>query len=83
MPAQYDVALTNHFSKTEFFHEYLRPSEAAKYLGVSESTLAKLRMRQKRKDGPRFAKQGGCVFYRRADLDAWIERNLISVEDFQ
>ena len=53
--------------------EYFRPSEAARYVGVSESTLAKLRMQGKRADGPKFAKINGCVIYRRTDLDAWID----------
>lgn len=57
--------------------EYYRPKAAAEYLGISQSTLAKLRMRNNRKNGPRFSKQGGCVVYRTADLDAWIEANII------
>ncbi|PWJ21425.1 Helix-turn-helix domain-containing protein [Jannaschia seohaensis] len=52
--------------------DYLRPSEAAKYTGHSESTLAKLRMQHKRACGPVFIKRGGVVLYRRADLDAWL-----------
>ena len=53
----------------------LRPRDAARYLGVSTSLLAKLRMREKRDCGPRFVKLSGCVIYRRSDLDAWLERN--------
>lgn len=60
--------------------EYMRPAEAATYTGVSESTLAKLRMRSKRKFGPKFAKMNGCVIYRRTDLDEWIANNTIEVE---
>ncbi len=55
----------------------LRPRDAALYLGVSASLLAKLRMRDKRDCGPRFIKLSGCVIYRRADLDDWLERNAI------
>jgi len=51
----------------------MRPAEAALYTGLSESTLAKLRMRHNRSDGPKFAKINGCVIYRRVDLDRWIE----------
>ena len=59
---------------------YLRPAEAARYLGLSESTLAKLRMQHRRTEGPSFAKVNGCILYRRADLDAWIENCFITEE---
>jgi len=51
---------------------YLRPVEAARYTSISESTLAKLRMRHNRQDGPAYLKISGCVVYRRDDLDAWM-----------
>ena len=54
----------------------MRSNEAARYTGVSKSTLAKLRMRHKRTAGPRFIKLSGCVVYRRSDLDAWMEQNI-------
>ena len=48
----------------------MRAPEAAKYLKVAESTLAKLRCYG---GGPRFAKAGRrLVIYDRADLDAWL-----------
>jgi hypothetical protein len=48
----------------------LRPAEAARYLRVAVSTLAKLRCYG---GGPRFAKAGSrLVIYDRADLDAWL-----------
>ena len=47
----------------------LRPPEAAGYLRIAESTLAKLRMGR---DGPAFHKLGRAVVYDRADLDAWL-----------
>ena len=59
------------------FPEYMRPQLAAQYLGHSESTLAKLRMRHNRERGPRFAKTGGIILYRRADLDAWVADCLV------
>ncbi|MEE4239052.1 MAG: hypothetical protein V2I51_20210 [Anderseniella sp.] len=43
---------------------YLRPPEAAAYVGHSTSALAKLRMRQMREHGPIFIKRGGVVLYR-------------------
>ena len=49
---------------------YLRPKQAARYLGVSESVLAKMRMRA---EGPPFLKLGKrVVLYRRSDLDEWL-----------
>lgn len=61
--------------------EYLRPSAASQYTGVSESTLAKLRMRNKRAEGPQFAKLSGCIIYRRADLDHWIENHFVDLKN--
>lgn len=51
---------------------YLRSSEAALYVGHSESTLAKLRMQGSQSLGPKFIKRGGIVLYRRPDLDDWL-----------
>lgn len=36
--------------------ENLRPAQAAHYTGLSDSTLAKLRMRHNRADGPKYLK---------------------------
>ena len=48
----------------------LRAEQAAAYLGLSPSTLAKLRMSG---DGPPYAKAGPrIVVYDIADLDAWL-----------
>ena len=52
----------------------LRPPEAAKYLGIAESTLAKRRMRG---EAPAFHKLGRAVVYDRADLDAWLSAHRI------
>lgn len=57
--------------------ENLRPTQAALYTGLSESTLAKLRMQHKRDEGPRYLKISGCVIYRRSDLDEWMNRHLV------
>ena len=45
-----------------------RPN-AARYTGFSVKTLA---MHASTGTGPRFQKVGGRVFYRREDLDAWL-----------
>lgn len=49
-------------------HNY-RPSHAAQYVGLAESTLAKMRLRG---DGPPYSKAGRSVIYRRSDLDRWL-----------
>lgn len=55
----------------------MRPQQAALYTGISESTLAKLRMRSNRCNGPKFVRLSGCIIYRKCDLDHWIEQNLV------
>lgn len=60
--------------------DYLRAWEAAVYLGISESTLAKLRMRNNRSRGPNYIKSNGIVIYRRDDLDAWLESQIVEGE---
>jgi len=51
---------------------------AARYLGLSKSTLDKMRVEGR---GPRYLKIGGRVFYRPADLDAYIEAAVIETTD--
>ncbi|SMX25537.1 hypothetical protein BOA8489_03681 [Boseongicola aestuarii] len=58
----------------------MRPAQAAHYTGLSESTLAKLRMRHNRADGPNYLKISGCVIYRRSDLDSWMDRFAVRIE---
>jgi excisionase family DNA binding protein len=43
---------------------------AARYMGISPSTLAKMRLSG---DSPSFLKLGRRVLYRRTDIDAWLE----------
>ena len=51
-------------------NECMRAPDAARYLALSPSTLAKMRLRG---DGPPFAKLGRrAVTYRKSDLDAWL-----------
>lgn len=58
----------------------LRANAAAAYLGLSKSTLAKMRLRG---DGPPFAKLGSrVVVYDTRDLDTWVnERKLRSTSE--
>ena len=48
----------------------LPASDAARFLGLSQSTLAKLRLSG---NGPIYCKLGRRVVYRREDLAAWLE----------
>jgi predicted DNA-binding transcriptional regulator AlpA len=62
-------------------HEYrrLRAPEAARYLGLSASTLSKMRLRG---DGPVFLKLNRAVAYDSRDLDAWLAgRRRVSTSD--
>jgi hypothetical protein len=51
---------------------YLRVQAAAKYVVLSVSMLNKLRCSG---GGPTYYRLGRAVLYRRADLDAWVERS--------
>lgn len=51
---------------------------AAKYLGLSKSTLEKMRIEGR---GPRYLKLGGRCFYRRTDLDAYLEAAIVETTD--
>jgi hypothetical protein len=52
---------------------YLRPLEAAAYLKISTSALAKKRISG---DGPTFVRWGKAIRYRRGDLDAYMTARL-------
>ena len=52
--------------------ERLRAAQAAHYLGISRSTLAKWRMR---KIGPPYHRCGPrIVYYYKDEIDAWLEQ---------
>ncbi len=50
----------------------LRTRDAARYVGLAESTMEKLRLTG---GGSRFVRLGKTVVYDPADLDAWLEAN--------
>ncbi|WIH05522.1 helix-turn-helix domain-containing protein [Xanthomonas translucens pv. graminis] len=56
----------------------LKGPEAASYLGLSNSTLEKMRHEGR---GPRYVRLGGRVFYRRADLDQYLEAGVVETTD--
>lgn len=53
-------------------------ADAATYLGKSRSWLDKERSQGK---GPRFLKVGGRMFYRRCDLDQWLNACVVETAD--
>ena len=48
--------------------------EAARYVRLGKPTLERFRVSG---EGPRFAKLGGSVRYRRADLDDWLASRVV------
>ncbi len=59
---------------------YFNNAEAAKYLNVSQSMLAKRRLSG---DGPRYSKLGKRVVYELSDLDQWIaNRRHLSTSEY-
>jgi predicted DNA-binding transcriptional regulator AlpA len=51
----------------------LSPADLSALIGVDERTLAVWRVQRR---GPDFVKLGRAVFYRRADVNAWIQLNV-------
>lgn len=51
---------------------------AAQYLGLSASTLNKMRHQGR---GPRFLRLGGRVFYRKPDLELYLQSSVVETQD--
>ncbi|KHS08002.1 hypothetical protein RM61_07185 [Xanthomonas phaseoli pv. phaseoli] len=56
----------------------LKCPAAAAYLGLSSSALDKMRHEGR---GPRYLKIGGRVFYRQADLDAYLDASVVETTE--
>ena len=56
-------------------HALVDTAEAARYLGLSRSTLEKFRVYG---GGPRYHKYLKVVRYRPEDLDAWLSQRVVS-----
>ena len=54
------------------FQIFLNVEQVSEQLGLSISTLAKMRLSG---DGPTYSKLGRRVVYRPADIDAWVTAN--------
>jgi excisionase family DNA binding protein len=61
-------------------HTILTIDQAAAYLAIPKATLYTWRTRRAG-FGPRAVKFGGCLRYRRSDLDAWVAAHLEFSED--
>ena len=58
--------------------QILRAKQAAQYIGMAPSTLAKWRMRN---CGPRYIRAGKrIVVYRRRDLDRWLDEHELAAQ---
>jgi predicted DNA-binding transcriptional regulator AlpA len=55
--------------------------QAAAYLSIPKATLYTWRTRRPG-FGPRGVKLGGCLRYRRADLDDWVAEHVETLDDF-
>ena len=55
---------------TRTWPRYLDTGQAGEYLGISPSTLNRMRVTG---EGPRYSKAGRRVIYDIEDLDAWVE----------
>lgn len=65
--------MTNLKSKTTETRGFLRATDAAAFIGLSPSTLAKMRLRG---DGPPFSKAGPrAVIYAVSDLEQWANQH--------
>lgn len=56
----------------------LNSTQAAQHLGLSKSTLDKMRCEGR---GPRYLRVGKRCFYRQADLDAYLEAAVVETAD--
>lgn len=52
--------------------------DAAQHIGLSASTLNTMRCKGR---GPRYLRLGNRVFYRRADLDAYVAARVVETSD--
>lgn len=70
----YEDISIREYSKTN----KMSPVEAAKYLGISKTSLANLRYANK---GPKYVKIGGRLIYYKTYLDDYLEKCTINPEN--
>ena len=67
-------------SSTNLASSILTIDQAAAYLAIPKATLYTWRTRRAG-FGPRAVKFGGCLRYRRSDLDTWVADHLETIDD--
>lgn len=67
-------------TRTNLGGSILTIDQAAAYLAIPKATLYTWRTRRAG-FGPRAVKFGGCLRYRRSDLDAWVADHLETFDD--
>lgn len=65
-------------SRGEAVADRMKAQDAAAYLGLAKNTLEKMRSEGR---GPRYVRLGNRVFYRRADLDAYVAACTVETTD--
>jgi hypothetical protein len=73
-PATVDVGRSERLRDT---FELLSPGDLGALIGVDERTLAGWRAEKR---GPDYARLGRAIFYRRPDVLAWIELNVMQTD---
>jgi len=74
-------------NKNDFFHELIKPKhllnqkEAAEYIGTTVSSLNSMRYYGKNRIP--FLRWGNRIKYRKEDLDAWIESNVVNCDNHE
>ncbi len=74
-------------NKNDFFHELIKPKhllnqkEAAEYIGTTVSSLNTLRYHGKCRIP--FVRWGNRIKYRKEDLDAWIQDNIVECNNHE
>ncbi|MCK9545110.1 MAG: helix-turn-helix domain-containing protein [Sulfurospirillaceae bacterium] len=64
--------------ETSTTKDWLNPNEVSKQYGFSVSTLAKWRMKNKHLP---FSKIGKYIKYKRADIEAFLNSNIINADE--
>lgn len=79
VPAKENTMSTTTTDPMHVGHSILTIDQAAAYLSIPKATLYTWRTRRAG-FGPRAVKFGGCLRYRRSDLEAWVAEHLEAVD---
>ena len=64
----------NSMGETEMPNSYLKPKEAARFVGRSVRTLARMRAEGR---GPAYHREGKCILYPLDALKAWLDKHIV------